>query len=223
MAAIIRHRYIDTRTHARLSVDTGVTHVSRLMVLQAIDDPGDGVEALVWVPMIQGDVRDRNPLSGLIAGLRVLRARLRGDRSGTARLAAGVPSHFTRLEESEAHRALRLLLPLLNESGAGRVMVEEANAHLTGRNVSTQRVLFGSPRSWDQSTRSELASVNKPRRLALEMLVHEDSERRWLAGELLELILEWRRANEIAEIADGLLRDPAVESSLTALKARAAE
>ena len=66
--------------------------------------------------------------------------------------------------------------------------------------------------------RARLHNVSKPRRLALEMLVHEDSERRWLAGELLDLEHEWRKADAIAEIADGLLRDPAVEAELTRLK-----
>ena len=41
-------------------------------------------------------------------------------------------------------------------------------------------------------------------RLALEMAANEDTERRAMAGELLELERAWRDAEEIAAIADGL-------------------
>jgi hypothetical protein len=42
-------------------------------------------------------------------------------------------------------------------------------------------------------------------RLALEMAAHEESERRALEGELLELEATWREADEIATIADALI------------------
>jgi hypothetical protein len=42
-------------------------------------------------------------------------------------------------------------------------------------------------------------------RLALEMAAHEESERRALEGELLELEAAWREADEIATIADALI------------------
>jgi hypothetical protein len=41
-------------------------------------------------------------------------------------------------------------------------------------------------------------------RLALEMALHEEQERRALAGELVELELAWREAEEVAAIADNL-------------------
>ena len=41
-------------------------------------------------------------------------------------------------------------------------------------------------------------------RLALEMAVNEESERRAMGGELKELAEEWRRAEELAAIADEL-------------------
>jgi hypothetical protein len=43
-------------------------------------------------------------------------------------------------------------------------------------------------------------------RLALEMAAHEETERRALEGELLELETAWREADEIAAIADALLQ-----------------
>ncbi len=44
--------------------------------------------------------------------------------------------------------------------------------------------------------------------LALEMALHEETERRALAGELAALEAAWREAEEIAGIADTLLGDP---------------
>jgi hypothetical protein len=43
-----------------------------------------------------------------------------------------------------------------------------------------------------------------PTRLALEMALHEEQEMRALAGELIELELQWREAEEIAGIADDM-------------------
>ncbi|MXX56163.1 MAG: hypothetical protein F4Z44_10340 [Gemmatimonadetes bacterium] len=45
----------------------------------------------------------------------------------------------------------------------------------------------------------------KPTRLALEMALNEEQERRALEGELAQLEAAWREAEEIAAIADNLL------------------
>ncbi len=50
-----------------------------------------------------------------------------------------------------------------------------------------------------------LAVSNPPTRLALEMALHEEDERRALEGELWRLEQAWREAEEIAAIADDLL------------------
>jgi hypothetical protein len=44
-----------------------------------------------------------------------------------------------------------------------------------------------------------------PTRLALEMALHEEQERRALEGELAMLEEAWQQAEEIASIADNLL------------------
>ena len=44
----------------------------------------------------------------------------------------------------------------------------------------------------------------KPTKLALEMALHEEQERRALEGELWLLEHAWREAEEIAEISDSL-------------------
>ncbi len=57
-------------------------------------------------------------------------------------------------------------------------------------------------------------------RLALEMVVHEESERRALEGELHILAAAWKDAEEIAEISDALLLPVDVEKLLVDLRNR---
>lgn len=52
------------------------------------------------------------------------------------------------------------------------------------------------------------AQLTTPEALALEMALHEESERRALGGELRVLEAAWREAEEIAAIADALPDDP---------------
>lgn len=51
----------------------------------------------------------------------------------------------------------------------------------------------------------------KPTKLALEMALHEEQERRALEGELWMLEQAWREAEEIAAISDNLLLPDGVE------------
>lgn len=55
-------------------------------------------------------------------------------------------------------------------------------------------------------------------RLALEMAINEDTERRALEGELHLLEAAWRDAEGIAGIADNLLLSPSVEARLERMK-----
>jgi hypothetical protein len=57
-------------------------------------------------------------------------------------------------------------------------------------------------------------------RLALEMALHEESERRALEGELAPLVDAWRDAEEVAAIADALLLPPGVEEGVARLRQR---
>jgi hypothetical protein len=56
-------------------------------------------------------------------------------------------------------------------------------------------------------------------RLAFEMAVNEDAERRALAGELATLEAAWREAEDVAQIADRLLIPPGVQAQLEAMRA----
>ncbi|MEO8451734.1 MAG: hypothetical protein ABI647_18230, partial [Gemmatimonadota bacterium] len=63
-----------------------------------------------------------------------------------------------------------------------------------------------------------IAKLDGPTRLALEMALHEESERRAIEGELDVLLEAWREAEEIAGISDDLLIPPEVERQLGDLK-----
>ena len=55
-------------------------------------------------------------------------------------------------------------------------------------------------------------------RLALEMALHEESERRAMDGELATLEAAWREAEEIANIADNMFVLPSVDAQLAEMK-----
>lgn len=57
---------------------------------------------------------------------------------------------------------------------------------------------------WSGPDGQAAARIGAPRTLALEMALHEETERRALEGELVELEVCWREAKEIAQIADAL-------------------
>jgi hypothetical protein len=57
-------------------------------------------------------------------------------------------------------------------------------------------------------------------RLALEMALHEEDERRAMEGELAALEERWREAEEIARIADSLLVTSEATAKLAELRGR---
>ena len=63
-----------------------------------------------------------------------------------------------------------------------------------------------------------LYSIPAPQRLALEMALHEEAERRAMEGELAELERAWRDAEEIAGISDSLLVPESVDEQFRKLK-----
>ncbi|MFN5597931.1 MAG: hypothetical protein ACK5AK_00985, partial [Gemmatimonas sp.] len=59
-------------------------------------------------------------------------------------------------------------------------------------------------------------------RLALEMALHEETERRAMEGELQLLEQAWREAEEIAKIADNMFTSAEIESRIEALRGKSA-
>jgi hypothetical protein len=71
--------------------------------------------------------------------------------------------------------------------------------------------------SWKPMKEKHMGLVQKlphPTRLALEMALHEEQERRALEGELKALEAAWKAAEEIAEISDNLLLPEGTEEFL---------
>lgn len=121
---------------------------------------------------------------------------------------------------------LREYLPRINRTGAPGARVTDAVRMLD--NVGTAE---GFPR-WAASMRREwsakatwgdmgdIAYIPAPARLALEMALNEDTERRALEGELHLLETAWREAEEIARIADIMFTPAQIESRLDEIRGK---
>jgi hypothetical protein len=136
----------------------------------------------------------------------------------------------------EAERVAALLMPHVNRFGGSRVAVASAVAEIEAEGGSpgyleriarvasvTTRTPAGKkiPKKWSWGTdipRAGLFALQEPQRLALEMALHEESERRAMAGDLAELETAWRNAEEIAAIADDLLLPPKIDDALLRAK-----
>ena len=128
---------------------------------------------------------------------------------------------LVRLEGAEAHQALQRILPRVNRQGASKEQVKQAVRVLedSPRTDDLAARLTATPDSFWKKKQGLLQALPVELRLALEMGTHEDAERRWLAGELLELEEAWRAAEELAAIADTLGLPEEVETRLSKLQA----
>ena len=108
---------------------------------------------------------------------------------------------------AEAHRFASAIVPGLNAMGGTKAAVLDAAGEIEAA---------GHPERFLADIAGEdgfkngvgqpgyIAEMPKHTRLALEMALHEEQERRALEGELWLLERAWREAEEIAEIADNL-------------------
>lgn len=137
------------------------------------------------------------------------------------------------LHGADAVRAARVLLPRLNRAGgrpgeiATAVAAIEQSRSVDEMFSDAARMPHGSLPFWKRPLKNGgrvdgpfvlAASLPTPVRLALEMALHEDDERRALEGELAELEDRWREAEEIAAIADDLLVPRSVTERLSQLR-----
>jgi hypothetical protein len=172
----------------------------------------------LWVPVLAQSIESQTPLRTIADLPRRLSQRwiFTGDLSDISQRIA--TSHYTAITGEEASAALRTILPIVNETGARGPTIEHALSHLTAEVNEPAEVALGGLRSREGATSATLHRISRERLLALEMAVHANCEGRWLDGEMASLLDEWRRASEIASIADALLRDPALEARLEALR-----
>ncbi|HET7187006.1 MAG TPA: hypothetical protein VFI52_02570 [Gemmatimonadaceae bacterium] len=139
------------------------------------------------------------------------------------------------LEGADAHRAAATLFPAVNHFGGTREEVQRAVGRLefaggserylqniarSGHKLTT---VVSNKRQWISEPSvdvhdSGLMAIPASVRLAIEMALHEEQERRALEGELAELERAWRDAEEIGAIADSLLLPAWVEDALKRLR-----
>lgn len=110
--------------------------------------------------------------------------------------------------EGEARRVAGQLLPHVNAGGGTPQVVRQAVTRLEEAGHPEEFLRQAS--AWRQKgflgdATGMVAKLDRPTRLALEMALHEETERRALEGELWLLEQRWKEAEEIAAIADGLL------------------
>ena len=151
---------------------------------------------------------------------------VRGEHADKTRIILGDPHsdgwsldlhHKTgriRLEGDHARRATALIMPKVNVGGASREKVQTAVQRIESSGDPAkflQWLALNPPRVepgyWGKKNKSQLNGLSKlplETRLAVEMAVNEENERRALEGELALLELEWKEAEEIAGIADRL-------------------
>jgi hypothetical protein len=116
------------------------------------------------------------------------------------------------------------LLPALNSAGASSKQVKDAVVLATEyADASTvfdrAARLAATKRSWNEFGKgATLALIPKDLRLALEMVSHEESERRALEGELYLLEEAWKEAEEIADISDDMFLPEDITRQLDEMK-----
>ena len=138
-----------------------------------------------------------------------------------------------RFEGEEARRGLAQLVPAVNRFGGSardvRRAVDEVDraggsegylAELRRRSAATRVARADTGSGWwgtDEVPQTGLYALPPVDRLALEMAVHEEQERRAMEGELAALERAWKDAEEIAAIADDLLVPGSVWARLKTL------
>jgi hypothetical protein len=135
------------------------------------------------------------------------------------------------LAGDDALRAARVLLPRINVGGGGRADLRDALSLLEEQPaadalfsrmaaVKERRHRSVMREGWIGFSEPQyrLGGLTPAKRLALEMALHEEDERRALEGELSELEERWREAEEIASISDQLFVPKDVDEKIGRLK-----
>ena len=110
----------------------------------------------------------------------------------------------------DARRALSAAIVAVNHEGAKPTQVQAAVCEIESGADSLQLIRSIADYAWLGSDhdrgRLRYSYFRTPEKfLALEMLLHEEDERRALAGELGALYTRWEEAERVAKIADGEL------------------
>ena len=105
----------------------------------------------------------------------------------------------------------------INRSGAREQSVQDAVRrldHFGSPDAVVRAAAVEESRRGFKTRTGHLARASTPTRLAVEMALHEEQERRALEGELWLLERRWKEAEEIAAISDSLLLAEGTDESL---------
>ena len=132
----------------------------------------------------------------------------------------------TDIRGEDGVRAAAQLLPRLNRQGASARQVKEAvsiASQYEDPSVAFRWAarLAATHRNWNDFGKGALlARLSTELRFALEMVSHEESERRAMEGELAVLENAWREAEEIAGISDDMFLPEDISRRLDKMKER---
>jgi hypothetical protein len=160
------------------------------------------------------------------------RARLYGFGLG-GRAVFGSNQGSVTVRGDDALRVARVLLPRINVSGGNAAAVNDALgllehdptpttlfARMAAEEDRHHRIFFtqGMVALNNREPHYRLGGLSPAQRLALEMCLHENDERRALEGELHELEARWKEAEEIAAISDNLFTPAGITERLQRLR-----
>lgn len=133
----------------------------------------------------------------------------------------------TMITGDAAVRALATILPAINGGGGSKSSVRNAVDLLASSPNLGETLRKGTSGFKDSNKFFRLTAEQTfiryfpPHvRLAMEMSVHEEDERRAMEGELRELEQRWKDADTVAKIADELLLPESIERDMEAMKTR---
>ena len=144
------------------------------------------------------------------------RVRPAGDEQGF-RLQIRKGKRKTWHDGAEAHRFAAAILPRMNASGGASGAVQNAVGLIENTGHPERflaRIAEGQRFEDKKGVPGYVNKMPKPHKLALEMALHEEQERRALEGELWLLEKAWEEAEEIADISDRLLLPEGAEEFL---------
>lgn len=196
-----------------------IAHYLRLRTVARVRNR-DGHLLRVSAEEVQGVVM-LEPTANEPWGLRIVHYALPNGDPPVPRL---FRSDRTDLRGENAMRAAAQLLPVLNSKGASSKQIKDAVVLATEHEdpaITFERAvrLAWTKPSWKSYGHGAILGLVSPElRLALEMVSHEDSERRAFEGELYVLEDAWREAEEIAAISDDMFIPASVSKRLAEMK-----
>ena len=123
---------------------------------------------------------------------------------------------------NETLPVLAALLPTVNGRGGRRRDVDSAVKLVEEAGNATQMLnnaaALAMRTSSNAMTHGRLSKIPLDVRLALEMVTHEDDERRALEGELAVLEARWKEAEEIANISDNMFLPASVSGWINKIR-----